>query len=241
MIYVSVKNLEKYHPSYKDRQLSWCKTYFTMLNADPEFELLTEIDKWRLMAFIMIELQLKRPVPVDKDYLIRKGFDLKKRPISLTLQMLHNFLDVCEEPLQNRDTEKRREEKNREEERRGEETEQGSVTEYPAFEKSILTLWNAFTDKYPTLSKVREVSEKRRAGLKKRFERESFRDFMGILEAIRGAPFLLGENQRRWVVSFDWLIENDTNYLKVLEGKYKNTEKNQVSEQDVILAKFGVK
>ena len=92
MEYLHVKNLEKYHPGYKDRNLQWCKTYFTMLNADPEFEMLCEIDKWRLVSFIMLELQIKKPVPLDEEYLKRKGFNPKKRRISLSVRMLHNFV-----------------------------------------------------------------------------------------------------------------------------------------------------
>lgn len=91
---IHVKNLEKYHPGYKDRNLIWCKTYFTMLNSDPEFELLCEIDKWRFIALVMLELQIKKPVPNDPQYLKRKGFELRRRPISLTLQMLHSLVEV---------------------------------------------------------------------------------------------------------------------------------------------------
>lgn len=91
---IHVKNLEKYHPGYKDRNLVWCKTYFTMLNADPEFEMLCEIDRWRFMALVMLELQIKKPIPNDTQYLKRKGFDIKKRAMSLTLQMLHTLVEV---------------------------------------------------------------------------------------------------------------------------------------------------
>jgi len=97
MTYVEVVNLEKYHPGYSDRNLIWCKVYFTILNADPEFELLCEIDKWRFIAFIILQLQTKKPIPLDKAYLERKGFDYKTRDMSLTLKMLHNFIRVCGE------------------------------------------------------------------------------------------------------------------------------------------------
>lgn len=96
---IHVKNLEKYHPGYKDRNLIWCKTYFKMLNSDPEFELLCEIDKWRFIALVMLELQIKKPVPNDPQYLKRKGFDLRRRPICLTLQMLHNLVEVCNDSV----------------------------------------------------------------------------------------------------------------------------------------------
>ena len=97
MKYIHVKSLEKYHPGYKDRELQWCKTSFKMINSDPEFEMLHEIDKWRFIAFIMLELQIKKPVPLDETWLGRRGFDFKVRPISLTIQMLHNSVEVVTE------------------------------------------------------------------------------------------------------------------------------------------------
>ena len=34
-----------------------------------------ETDKWRLVAFIMLELQIKKPVPLNKEYLKRGDLD----------------------------------------------------------------------------------------------------------------------------------------------------------------------
>lgn len=99
MDYLHIKNLDKYHLDYRDRELKWCKMYFSMLNGDPEFEMVDEVNKWRFVCFVMLELQAKKPIPIDNDYLIRKGFDLKKCPISNTLQMLHNFIEVCGETV----------------------------------------------------------------------------------------------------------------------------------------------
>ena len=65
-----------------------------MIQGDPETEMLHEIDRARLISFILLELQAQKPIPVDEAYLIRKGFDLKKRPISKTLNMLQNFIDT---------------------------------------------------------------------------------------------------------------------------------------------------
>ena len=113
MDYIHVKNIEKYHPSYKDRKLSWCKVFFSCLDTDNDFMFLPEIDQWRFFKFVIIELQTQKHIPVDPRLLAHKGFDLKNRPISITLQMLHAFLDTVTEPLQNRDVEKRREEKRR--------------------------------------------------------------------------------------------------------------------------------
>jgi len=93
---------------------------------------------------------------------------------------------------------------------------------YVAFEKATLANWNSFCTKYPILSQIKEISEERRNKLKKRYEKESFRDFTSILEAISKQDFLLGMNDRKWKVSFDWIIANNTNYLKILEYKYKS-------------------
>lgn len=97
MKYIHIKNLEFYHPGYKDRDLKWFKCYFKMVNADPEFEMLCEIDKWRFVAFVMLELQYQKPLPLDEAYWKRKGFDLKKRSMSLTIKMLHNSIEVVTE------------------------------------------------------------------------------------------------------------------------------------------------
>lgn len=221
MEYIQIKNLEKYHPGYKDRTLIWCKTYFTMINADPEFEMLCEIDKWRFIALVMLQLQTKKPIPLDMGYLERKGFDTKKRSMLLTMEMLHNFIDPVTNSL-------RRVEKSRVEESRADVT--NILTPYTTFESLCFNSWNTFCTKYPSLSTVKEISQKRREKLKKRFEVKSFHAFDAILVAIEKQPFLMGDNDRKWKVNFDWIIENDTNYLKIIEIKY-GTEGQKIKSQ----------
>lgn len=97
MKYAHVRNIEKYHPGYKDRTLQWMKLYFNMVHGDPEFEMIeSEIDKWRFVAFVCLELQAKNPIPLNDKYLTRKGFNIIDRPILLTLQVLHNFIEVIQ-------------------------------------------------------------------------------------------------------------------------------------------------
>jgi len=98
MEYIHVKSLDKFHPGYKDRDLHWAKISFRMVQGDPDCEMIgNEIDWGRLIKFILLELQAKKPIPLNEGYLTRKGFDLEKRPISLTLKMLHNFLSIVSE------------------------------------------------------------------------------------------------------------------------------------------------
>lgn len=74
--------------------------------------------------------------------------------------------------------------------------------------------------------KIRQLSESRKDKLRVRLKERMFTDnYEKILEIIKTTPFLQGSNDRGWTADFDWLIANDTNYLKVLEGKYKNKSK----------------
>lgn len=102
MEYIHVRTLEKYHPGYKDRELKWAKIQFGMVQGDPDCEMITdEIDFGRLIKLILLELQARKPIPIDDIYLTKKGFNLKKRPISLTINMLQNFLTIVPEDSKN--------------------------------------------------------------------------------------------------------------------------------------------
>jgi hypothetical protein len=66
-----------------------------MVQGDPDCELIdNEVDWGRLIKIILLELEAQKPLPNIDSYWIKKGFDIKKRPMSLTLKMLHNFIDI---------------------------------------------------------------------------------------------------------------------------------------------------
>jgi hypothetical protein len=44
--------------------------------------------------------------------------------------------------------------------------------------------------------------------------------FEVAIEKIGSSNFLLGNNDKGWKVDFDWMIANDTNMIKIIEGKY---------------------
>ena len=101
---------------------------------------------------------------------------------------------------------------------------------YPEFEGSVLREWNLLCDKHPILSRVKHISGTRRKHLKSRFTDPDFKDIEGILKAAGEQPFLINGNPNSkdhsdWHISLDWLIANDTNYLKVLERKYLNGQR----------------
>ena len=73
----------------------WAKIHIKMIQGDPDCEMITNETDWaRLVKFILLELNAQKPLPLDPTYLQRKGFDLKKRPIELTLKMLHSFINI---------------------------------------------------------------------------------------------------------------------------------------------------
>jgi len=88
-------------------------------------------------------------------------------------------------------------------------------------------LWNEMATKN-NLAKIRILTNKRKTQLNTRLEEsEDFKSlFVEALLNIPKAPFLLGESQQGWRIDFDWLIQNDTNLLKVVEGKYIKKEKS---------------
>jgi hypothetical protein len=68
-----------------------------------------------------------------------------------------------------------------------------------------------------TPERKRHCTQRIRAGL----SRETF---AAAVRRAAATPFLAGEGARGWRASFDWLIANDTNVRKVLEGAYDAVE-----------------
>jgi hypothetical protein len=78
--------------------------------------------------------------------------------------------------------------------------------------------WNRLCGGLP---KVTKLTPKRRRHLAARIrDGLSLADFEQTVRICSQTPFLRGESERGWKADFDWLIENDTNAVKVREGKY---------------------
>jgi hypothetical protein len=83
----------------------------------------------------------------------------------------------------------------------------------PSFAEPYALLWNLFA-KEKNFPQVREITTERRRKIKTRAAEKSF-DIIGILNKARASPGL----KPHWF-SFDWIIKNQSNYTKVLEGNY---------------------
>ncbi|KKN02238.1 hypothetical protein LCGC14_1119790 [marine sediment metagenome] len=81
---------------------------------------------------------------------------------------------------------------------------------YDSYQKS----WNLLAQEIP-INKILKLSDLRRAKLKARMTEPEF-DWDAILDAVRRSTFAHGKN---WF-TFDFIVHSQTNYLKILEGKY---------------------
>lgn len=86
--------------------------------------------------------------------------------------------------------------------------------------EDIKNKWNA---KMPF--KIKEITGKRLEKLRVRLKEDSFiNEFDEIMNKIIASDFLSGKKPSKehpnFKADFDWIIANNTNYIKILEGKY---------------------
>lgn len=92
-------------------------------------------------------------------------------------------------------------------------------------EKALITEWNVFFKEESLLLK-RPISTESKSRLKKcKLRLDEHPDlswWREVFELIKGSAFLKGNNPRNWKITFDWLVDNDKNVLKVYEGNYES-------------------
>ena len=92
----------------------------------------------------------------------------------------------------------------------------------------IRDMWN---ETCKGLLNVHVLSKSRKSKIKTRVAEmgglEKAMETIGKLFAkVSESKFLNGDNDRSWKAGFDWLFENDKNWVKVMEGNYDNREQN---------------
>jgi len=76
----------------------------------------------------------------------------------------------------------------------------------------------------PTLPQPRQVTNGRMRKVALRLKAQPTPEFWHeVFTKANQTPFLKGENNRGWRADFDWFVTNDENALKVLEGRYDQT------------------
>ena len=78
----------------------------------------------------------------------------------------------------------------------------------------ILEAWNQLP-----LTNIRYIRGKRLAHLQARIKENSLDDIFTAIKNVSKSAFLLGQNPRGWMITFDWFVLPN-NFTKVLEGNY---------------------
>lgn len=97
--------------------------------------------------------------------------------------------------------------------------------------KEIKEMWNETCPGFP---KLFTISEARKNKMRLRIvEMGGVEKALLLLKQIftkmQQSNFLKGDNKRGWKASFDWLFENDKNWVKVYEGNYDNKPEQTVA------------
>lgn len=87
---------------------------------------------------------------------------------------------------------------------------------------TLIETWNRVCPEHG-LPRKTKITDKLRAQIRSRLGHNSDPEFwVAVIEMIPTRPFLLGHNDHGWTATFDWLVKNDENALKVYEGHYAN-------------------
>lgn len=82
------------------------------------------------------------------------------------------------------------------------------------------------------LPESRSLSKSRLAKIKTRLKEHPDLSYWQEVFATAGkSPFLCGDNDRGWKANLAWLVENDSNHLKVIEGNYSQKDRNENAKE----------
>lgn len=143
-----------------------------------------------------------------------------KYPLDDIFKGLIRGLDTpCRDLGEEEEREEEREEEKEEEVE--EEREEDRIVPPPTPFNKIKELFN---ENCKSLPKVRDITKKRKPHITARWKQFKYdlEVFIEAFKKIEASDFCKGQNNRGWKCTFDWLIQNDTNMIKVLEGKYDN-------------------
>jgi hypothetical protein len=94
----------------------------------------------------------------------------------------------------------------------------------PTIPEPYVDLWNLFAEKNK-VPQVQKLNDSRKRKLKARLKEKGF-NLPEVLRKAGQSSFIL---QGTWF-TFDWIIDNDKNYMKVLEGNYDPKAESRQSE-----------
>lgn len=103
--------------------------------------------------------------------------------------------------------------------------------------RRLVDLWN---ETCPALTPVKVCTGARRKKIAQRLRQfgdtdKALATFADVFVRCRSSAFLNGRNARHWKVTFDWLMADDTNWVKVWEGRYDDPAPEIKSESSTLI------
>ena len=89
--------------------------------------------------------------------------------------------------------------------------------------KEIEKFWN----EQPRLNKIKGITKERKKKTILRIKENCLEEFLAAIKKINDSDFATGNNKDGWIANFDWLVQNENNIVKVLEGNYDNKKNKQ--------------
>ena len=94
--------------------------------------------------------------------------------------------------------------------------------------QKVVDMWNAMTDRLPGTPRVAKLTDERRRKVAQRLKEMGEKDigkametYQSVLERIPKSQFFV----EKWKPSFDWLFANGSNWVRIIEGNYGETNR----------------
>lgn len=205
----------------------------TKVDAESATEILGMLAR---MDAIDSRLWLECSVIASANFLARIADAYRKRKDSFpTIETIYSVFNVCTDEFPAPETPQQRvsgagsteRERERERESKGKwkGKKDGGSDLPPAGDSSpspqaLADLWNQVV----VNPSVKELGKARVAKIRLRLKERSLDAWRGVFERIKASRFCMGENERGWAASFDWIIRSEETAARVLEGKYDNRD-----------------
>lgn len=231
--YLAVKNFERFqHYKNKGGAPAWIKLHKSLLH-DYEFQSLSDKAKAHLiLIWLLVSQRNDRRIPNNARWIAQQiganeRIDLENLVASGWLIPLdHSEQSTLDHSANSGSPQNRIEEKRIED--------QSKKTDLVRVEDdgiSVQELFESWNEQCPPigLPAVRELSASRKQKAAHRIREHPKVDFWNdVFRQIKRSAFLLGASPSNghgsWKANFDWLIENDTNCIKVAEGRYAQSK-----------------
>jgi hypothetical protein len=101
----------------------------------------------------------------------------------------------------------------------------------------IKDIFNSVCFKLPKIKKITQVRKK---AIDNRVKEYSLIDIGNVFKLVAESDFLNGKNKNNWIASFDWILK-PANFIKILEGNYKNLKDESRTQKINDLAEITAK